>query len=74
MKPLDHVNKIARKEVVKSHLIKILGAFQRMDYHALNDLLDDHCYYQDLKKPAFILKQKEIFGYLKKQGDTFLEF
>tara|TARA_R110002012_G_scaffold242788_1_gene417192 strand:+ start:22047 stop:22436 length:390 start_codon:yes stop_codon:yes gene_type:complete len=66
------INKIAQNPVVKSHLINVLNAFQALDYHALNDLLEDGCYFQDMTKTAFIYKQQQIFSYLDKQGDSTL--
>lgn len=43
-----------------------------MDYHKLNDLLDEECCYVDMKKTAFIYKQMQIFKELRKKGDTHL--
>ncbi|MGB6267871.1 MAG: hypothetical protein WBF67_02590 [Olleya sp.] len=43
-----------------------------MDYHKLNDLLDEEAYYEDMKKTAFIYKQMQIFKELQKRGDTYL--
>ncbi|MEM0519581.1 hypothetical protein [Aequorivita flava] len=72
MKAQELVQKIAKKEEVKSYLLEILSAFQNMDYHKLNDLLKEDFLYEDMQKTAFIYRQKEIFQYFKKQGDTFL--
>lgn len=66
------VHKIATKEETKSYLIQVLEAFQNMDYHKLNDLLDEEAYYEDMKKTAFIYKQMQIFKELQKRGDTYL--
>jgi len=70
MQAQELVQKIATKEDVKSYLILVLEAFQNMDYHKLNDLLDDEAYYEDMKKTAFIYKQMQIFKELRKKGDT----
>jgi hypothetical protein len=43
-----------------------------LDNHELNDLLEDECYYQDMTKTSFLIKQKQIFQYCQKQGDAFL--
>ncbi|NCO62254.1 MAG: hypothetical protein GW839_01300 [Flavobacteriales bacterium] len=72
MEVQELVQKIATKEVVKSFLIQVLDAFQNMDYHKLNDLLDEEAYYQDMKKTAFIYKQMQIFKEFRKKGDTYL--
>ena len=72
MEVQELVQKIATKEVVKSFLIQFLDAFQNMDYHKLNDLLDEEAYYQDMKKTAFIYKQMQIFKEFRKKGDTYL--
>lgn len=66
------IHTITDKEEVKSYLIEILEAFQKMDYYRLNDLLRDDCFYQDMTKTSFLLRQKEIFYFFQKQGDTFL--
>lgn len=66
------VHKIATTEETKSYLILVLDAFQNMDYHKLNDLLDDEAYYEDMKKTAFIYKQLQIFKELRKKEDTYL--
>ncbi|GAB4162930.1 MAG: hypothetical protein Tsb0033_22490 [Winogradskyella sp.] len=66
------IQKIATSEETKSYLIQVLDAFQNMDYHCLNDLLDDEAYYEDMKKTAFIHQQMQIFKELRKKGDTHL--
>ncbi|WP_417371241.1 hypothetical protein [Gelidibacter japonicus] len=66
------IHKIATSEETKSYLIQVLDAFQNMDYHKLNDLLDDEAYYEDMKKTAFIYHQMQIFKELRKKGDTHL--
>ncbi len=66
------VHKIATTEEIKSYLMLVLDAFQNMDYHKLNDLLDEEAYYEDMKKTAFIYKQMQIFKKLRKKGDTYL--
>ena len=72
MEALDLVQKIAKKEDVKSYLINVLEAFQSMDYHKLNDLLDDDAYYEDMRKTAYIYTQMNIFAMFQKKGDTHL--
>ncbi len=72
MEAQELIKKIAKKEEVKTYLIQVLEAFQAMDYHKLNDLLYEDCFYQDMKKTAFIYHQKNIFQYYSEQGDTFL--
>lgn len=66
------VHKISTTEEIKSYLIQVLEAFQNMDYHKLNDLLDDEAYYEDMKKTAFIYQQMQVFKELKSKGDTHL--
>ncbi|NND23212.1 MAG: hypothetical protein HKN86_00820 [Acidimicrobiia bacterium] len=72
MQAQELVNKIAAKEEVKSFLIYVLEAFQNMDYHRLNDLLDEESYYEDMKKPAFIYRQMQIFKEFRQKGDSYL--
>lgn len=67
------IQKIAQTEEVKSFLINVLEAFQNMDYHRLNDLLDIDAYYEDMKKTAFIYRQMQVFNELKSKGDTNLK-
>lgn len=66
------VHKIATTEETKSYLMLVLDAFQNMDYHKLNDLLDEEAYYEDMKKTAFIYKQMQIFKELRKKEDIYL--
>ena len=66
------IHKIATTQETKSYLIQVLEAFQNMDYHKLNDLLDEECYYEDMKKTAFIYQQMQIFKELRKKRDTYL--
>lgn len=56
----------------KSTFVKLLEAYQNMDYHTINDLLDDDAYYEDMRKPGFIYAQKNIFQEFKSKGDTHL--
>lgn len=70
MKAQQLIKKIAKKENVKQHLIKVLEAFKKMDYHKLNELLENDCYYEDMNKTSFIYRQKRIFQFLRKQGNT----
>ena len=68
------IHKIATTQETKSYLIQVLEAFQNMDYHKLNDLLDEECYYDDMKKTAYIYQQMQIFKELRKKGDTHLRW
>lgn len=70
MKAQELVRIIAKTQEIKSYLIQVLEAFQNMDYHKLNDLLDDDAYYEDMKKTAFIYRQMQIFKEFKSKGDT----
>tara|TARA_R110002033_G_scaffold30249_4_gene67217 strand:+ start:6156 stop:6548 length:393 start_codon:yes stop_codon:yes gene_type:complete len=70
MQAQELVHKIATTQEIKSYLVQVLEAFQNMDYHKLNDLLDEEAYYEDIKKTAFIYKQMQIFKELKSKGDT----
>ena len=70
MEAIQLVQQLAQNEAVKSNLLKIINAYQELDYHLLNDFLDEDCLYQDMRKTSFILKQKRIFDALKKRGDT----
>ncbi|MBZ0328283.1 MAG: hypothetical protein K8F54_11800 [Altibacter sp.] len=72
MKARELISKMTSKETNKTYLNTVLSAFQNMDYYMLNNLLRDDCFYQDMRKTSFIYRQKEIFQYFKKQGDTFL--
>ena len=62
-----------RTQKEKSTFIKLLEAYQKMDYHAISDLLDNDAYYEDLSKTGFIWKQKGIFEKFKSKGDSCLE-
>ena len=64
------IHKIATTQETKSYLIQVLEAFQNMDHHKLNDLLDEDTYYEDFKKPAFIYQQMQYFKEFQKLGDT----
>lgn len=72
MEAQELIQKIAKKEEVKSYLIEVLQAFQAMDYHKLNDLLEEDTYYEDMKKTSFIYQQKGIFSKFHAKGDTHL--
>ncbi|MCX7549034.1 hypothetical protein OS188_13845 [Xanthomarina sp. F1114] len=71
MEPSELIDSIAKKDTLKSHLIHILEGFQQMDYHALNQLLDEG-YYEDLKKTSFIYQQMQIFKAFQRKGDSHL--
>ena len=70
MEATELIDKIAQTEKIKSKLMEILNAYQKLDYHLLNDLLDDDCLYEDMRKTSFVLYQKRIFDSLRKKGDT----
>lgn len=72
MEVQELIHSMAKKEALKTQLIQILDAFQEMDYHKLNDLLEEG-FYEDLRKTAFIYRQKHIFNYMEKRGDTHLK-
>ena len=40
-------------------------ALQNIDYHKLNDLLDEEAYYDNMKKTTFIYQQMQIFKELR---------
>ena len=61
---------LAPTKVVKYQLESILAAYERLDYHILNDTLDENCLYENMRKTSFVLLQKRIFESLRKQGDT----
>ena len=73
MKAQELIQKIANTEETKSFLINVLEAFQNMDYHKLNDLLDNDVYYEDMRKTGFIYQQMNIFSELKGMGDSQLK-
>lgn len=73
MEAQELVHKIAAREEIKSFLIEVINAFQSMDYHRLNDLLDEEAYYEDMRKTAFIYRQKNIFNELQNKGDKHLK-
>ncbi|SEQ03215.1 hypothetical protein SAMN05421824_0976 [Hyunsoonleella jejuensis] len=73
MQVQELVHKIATTKEAKSHLTKLIEAFQNMDYHKLNELLDEEAYYEDMKKTAFIYQQMQIFKEFREKGDTNLE-
>lgn len=72
MEALELINKIGRTTEIKSHLLEVIDAFQRMDYHTLSDILDDETYYQDKSKTTFIYNQRYIFKELQKLRDSYL--
>ena len=72
MKAQELIQKIANTEETKSFLINVLEAFQNMDYHRINDLLDNDAYYEDMRKTGFIYQQMNIFSELKCMGDSHL--
>ncbi len=64
--------KISQTRNESTTFIKLVEAYQKMDYHAINDLLDNDAYYQDKPKTSFIYEQKQIFQEFKSKGDTHL--
>lgn len=70
MQATQLINHLAHTATLKSNLLKILSAYQKMDYHSLNETLDDDCLYEDMRKTSFILNQKKVFDTLRKKGDT----
>lgn len=70
MKATQLIDTLAQTTTIKTKLQETLGAYQNLDYHTLNDVLDDDCLYQDMRKTSFILEQKKIFDSLRKMGDT----
>jgi hypothetical protein len=70
MTALELAHQTYPTQKAKSTFIKLLEAYQQMDYHTINDLLDDDAYYEDMRKPGFIFLQKNIFQEFKSKGDT----
>ncbi|TYB71517.1 hypothetical protein ES677_10620 [Bizionia gelidisalsuginis] len=72
MEAVALIEKLGTTEKIQLHLLQVIDAFQNMDYHTLNDILDNGTYYQDMKKTAFIYRQQYIFNALQNLGDTYL--
>ncbi|EMQ95340.1 hypothetical protein D778_02642 [Xanthomarina gelatinilytica] len=72
MEPADLIQTVAKTETLQSQLSHILDAFQQMDYHKLNTVLDDR-YYEEMPKTAFIYRQQRIFKFMQSKGDTHLK-
>ena len=70
MEATQLIENLAQTAILKTRLQEILDAYQNLDYHLLNEVLDDDCLYQDMRKTSFILEQKKIFDSLRKKGDT----
>lgn len=70
MEATQLIQTLAQTAILKTRLQEILTAYQNLDYHLLNEVLDDDCLYQDMRKISFVLLQKRIFDSLRKQGDT----
>lgn len=64
------IDQLAQTETLKTNLQHIISAYQKLDYHLLSDLLDEDCYYEDMRKTSFVLRQKKIFDSLRKKGDS----
>lgn len=70
MEATQLIERIAKTPEKKTNLEAILEAYQKLDYHRLNDALNEECLYQDMSKTSFLWLQKRIFEKLKKKGDT----
>ncbi|MEN3322231.1 hypothetical protein VP395_00700 [Mariniflexile soesokkakense] len=70
MQAQELIQKLATKETVKSFLIQVLEAFQNMDYHRLNELLEDEANYDNMKKTPYVHQQIQVFKEFKEKGDT----
>ena len=64
------IGSLAQSEIIRTKLHNILVAYQNLDYHLLDNELDDDCLYEDMRKTSFVLLQKRIFDSLRKKGDT----
>jgi hypothetical protein len=64
------IETLAQTTTLKTKLQETLAAYQNLDYHMLNEVLDDACLFQDMRKTSFIIHQKKIFDSLRKKGDT----
>lgn len=64
------IGSLAQSEMIRTKLYNILAAYQKMDYHLLDNELDDDRLYEDMRKTSFVLLQKRIFDSLRKRGDT----
>jgi hypothetical protein len=64
------IGSVAQSEMIRAKLHNILAAYQKMDYHLLDNELDDDRLYEDMRKTSFVLLQKRIFDSLRKRGDT----
>jgi|SRR5690606_9201785 len=64
------IDTLAQTTTLKTKLQQTLAAYQNLDYHLLNEVLDDDCLYEDMRKTSFVLQQKKIFDTLRKKGDT----
>ena len=58
MEATQLIQTLAQTATLKTKLQQTLAAYQNLDYHLLNEVLDDACLYQDLRKTSFILEQK----------------
>ena len=70
MEATQLIDTLAQTSALKTKLQKTLAAYQNLDYHLLNEMLDDDCLYQDMRKTSFIIQPKKIFDSLRKKGDT----
>lgn len=70
MEATQLINQLAQTNLLKTKLHQVLKAYENLDYHLLNDELDDNCLYENMRKTSFIIHQKKIFDSLRKKGDT----
>ena len=70
MEATQLIENLAQTDIIKTRLQETLAAYQKLDYHLLNEVLDDDCLYEDMRKTSFVLQQKKIFDSLRKKGDT----
>lgn len=70
MEATQLIDTLAQTTTLKTKLQQTLAAYQNLDYHLLNEVLDDDCLYEDMRKTSFVLQQKKIFDTLRKKGDT----
>ena len=52
MEATQLIQTLAQTATLKTKLQQTLAAYQNLDYHLLNEVLDDACLYQDLRKTS----------------------
>src|SRR5690606_15560480 len=72
MESSDLIYAVAKTEALQTQLSHILAAFQQMDYHMLDEVLDEG-YYENLPKTAFVYRQQRILKFMQNKGDTHLK-